>query len=186
MTDGTSHYLTNVDLKSMGFCGTHLRPISQEVLEILIRKMSWKNALIKLLQHPSGAMNYINLSLAIFFWSPLGAIREEGFCNEYMHYQDNKSCFLCDTRPRWVNCYDLEAFIKALYLTVPAEVWMTGSRCQTICCHRYRYKELDKSFVLVGCSLFIMHAPAETNFSILSYICHLNTFDTLIYTLCVF
>ena len=33
---------TNVHLSSIWFCGTHLRPISQEVLTILIHKMSLK------------------------------------------------------------------------------------------------------------------------------------------------
>ena len=47
---------TNVDLSSsMGFCGTHQWPFSQEVLKILIGKMSLKNTLVNLLPHLSGA-----------------------------------------------------------------------------------------------------------------------------------
>ena len=40
---------TSVDLSSLGFCGIHRRPISQEVPTMSIRKMSLKNTLIKLL-----------------------------------------------------------------------------------------------------------------------------------------
>ena len=39
----------------MGFCGTNLRPMSQEVLKIAIRKMSLKNTLVKLFPHDSVA-----------------------------------------------------------------------------------------------------------------------------------
>ena len=40
---------TNADSSSVRFCGTHIRPVLQEVLKIWIRKMSSKNTLAKLL-----------------------------------------------------------------------------------------------------------------------------------------
>ena len=37
---------TNVNLSSMGFCGTYLRPISLEVFKISVHKVSLKNTLV--------------------------------------------------------------------------------------------------------------------------------------------
>ena len=54
----------NVDL-SVEFCGTHLTPISQEVLKISIYKMSFKNIIVKLLLHLSVASE-TELSLCLF------------------------------------------------------------------------------------------------------------------------
>ena len=45
---------------SVGFYDTHLRPISQEMLKISIRKMSLKYALAKLF-HPSAGAIELNL-----------------------------------------------------------------------------------------------------------------------------
>ena len=54
-------------------CGTHLRPILQEVVKVSIFKMSLKNTLVKLLPHLSEAtelnnsfsINYTNLDSEI-------------------------------------------------------------------------------------------------------------------------
>ena len=50
-----SHYLNEYWLITNGFCGTHLRSFSQEVLEITIRKMILKNTIAKLRTHFSRA-----------------------------------------------------------------------------------------------------------------------------------
>ena len=44
---------TSVNLSWMGFCGIHLTPMSLEVLEISIRKMSLENTLVKLVPYLS-------------------------------------------------------------------------------------------------------------------------------------
>ena len=43
-------------LKPIGFCATHLWPISQEVLKIWFHKISLKNTLVKILPHLSFAV----------------------------------------------------------------------------------------------------------------------------------
>ena len=52
---------TNLDFSLLGLCDIHLRSIWQEVLKILIHKMSLKNKLVKLLPHLLGA-NALNHS----------------------------------------------------------------------------------------------------------------------------
>ena len=56
LPDGTK---TNVDVSSMELCGTHLNPVSWEVLGISIHNMSFKNSLVKLVSHLSGASELI-------------------------------------------------------------------------------------------------------------------------------
>ena len=54
----------------MGLCGTHLKPISQIVLKISIRKISLKNELVNLIPQLSGAIELMDFGthlLHIFF-----------------------------------------------------------------------------------------------------------------------
>ena len=54
---------TNIDLLSLGFCGTLLRLISQKVPKISIHKLSLNNILVKLPLHLPGANELINVTI---------------------------------------------------------------------------------------------------------------------------
>ena len=58
---------TNIDFSSVELYGTHLNPVSQEMVKISIRNMSLKNSLIKLVSHLSGANELTLKRLGHFF-----------------------------------------------------------------------------------------------------------------------
>ena len=62
--DGYAVCWTNVDLSSMPFCDTHLRPILQEVLKISNCKICLKITLVKLLPHFQGIIELINMLIS--------------------------------------------------------------------------------------------------------------------------